>query len=215
MKIWNGGVYRACADGAANMLQVLVRDRCVKLPQLLCGDFDSITSEALHFFKENGVVVKETPDQDYPDIWKALKLMANTINQKNLKIEHLVILGGLSGRIDHTLSSFDALLRFHSICDCPVFIIDDINLVTLLHKGTTVIYLDNHEPYLTGIAGFMPLCQKPTTVTSVGFKWNLENASLEYGGCISVSNKIEADTVCFQTNAPLIFSLELSKNVLA
>lgn len=62
------------------------RDRCVKLPQLLCGDFDSITSEALHFFKENGVIVKETPDQDYPDIWKALKLMANTINQKNLKV---------------------------------------------------------------------------------------------------------------------------------
>lgn len=45
-----------------------------------------------------------------------------------------MILGGLSGRIDHTLSSFDALLRFHSICDCPVFIVDDINLVTLLHK---------------------------------------------------------------------------------
>lgn len=213
-KIWNDGVYRVCTDGAANALKDRVKYRNAQLPHLLCGDFDSVTQKAFNFFKQSGILVKATPDQDYTDMCKALRIMANEINQKHYNAERLVVLGGLSGRIDHTLSSFNSLLRFRSISDCPIFIIDNVNLVTLVTEGTTEIQLDNYQSCITGIAGFVPFCQRPTIVTSEGFKWNLTDTPMEFGGCISTSNQIKRDIVTLTTTAPLIFTLELSSDFL-
>ena len=91
---------------------------------------------------------------------------------------------------------------------------DGNNLVTVLTEGNTEINLANCSSYITRIAGFIPFCQKPTIVTSHGFKWDLTDAPLQFGGCISSSNEILGDAVNLQTNAPLIFTLELSPNAI-
>lgn len=42
---------RVAVDGGANHLKGIFEDH-FKLPNILCGDFDSITPESLKFFKE-------------------------------------------------------------------------------------------------------------------------------------------------------------------
>uniref|UniRef100_A0A0N5AD14 Thiamine diphosphokinase n=1 Tax=Syphacia muris TaxID=451379 RepID=A0A0N5AD14_9BILA len=211
-RLWNNSVYRVCTDGGANLLQQYVKEKNIKLPHMICGDFDSVTAENLQFFNSKGVTVQATQDQDFTDMCKALRIIAEEINTGRIKAESVIVLGGLSGRIDHTLSSFNSLLRFRTICDRPIFINDGFNLLTVLTEGITEIQFNGYLSKLTRITGFIPFCQKKTIVTSNGFKWNLKDVPLEFGGCISSSNEIVGDAVSINTSAPLIFTLELSSD---
>lgn len=212
--IWNKAVYRVCTDGAGNGLEPLIREERVKQPHLLCGDFDSITESAFCFFKSSGICIQPTPDQNYTDMFKALMLVAKEIKQKRVTADRVLVLGGLSGRIDHTLSSFQSLLLFRSICDCPIYLIDGVNLVTVLTEGISELRFDDSLSLTTGTAGFIPFCQRRTIVSSEGFRWDLKKMLMEFGGCISTSNKIEKETVTIESTAPLIFTLELSPQCL-
>jgi thiamine pyrophosphokinase len=46
-------------------------------------------------------------------------------------------------------------------------------------------------------------------VTTKGFKWNLNNQLMEYGGIISSSNELDKDILRVHTNTPIVFTLEL------
>lgn len=54
-------------------------------PDLISGDFDSITIETKEFFESN-VEIVETPDQDYTDMCKALQIIAERMKNKKLNV---------------------------------------------------------------------------------------------------------------------------------
>uniref|UniRef100_F1L8J2 Thiamin pyrophosphokinase 1 n=1 Tax=Ascaris suum TaxID=6253 RepID=F1L8J2_ASCSU len=126
------------------------------------------------------------------------------------QINELVILGGLSGRFDHTLSSLHSLLRFKSMSDCVTVLIDSTNLVTIIDRGTTELHFGGDRSLMTSVCGFIPFCQRKTTVTTKGFKWDVVNAEMEFGKLISTSNEIAADVVRIDTSTPLIFTMQLT-----
>ncbi|VDP14887.1 unnamed protein product [Onchocerca flexuosa] len=137
--LWNKSRFRSCTDGAANFIMPLVKSENYLKPNLISGDFDSITIVARKFF-ESQVEIVETADQDYTDMCKALKIIAERIRNKKLNISKVIVLGGLSGRFDHVLSSLHSLLRFDS---CEIAIIDGVNLVTIL--GEQILNQDKTE----------------------------------------------------------------------
>lgn len=57
--------------------------------------------------------------------------MLNTFSYTKFKISKVIVLGGLSGRFDHVLSSLNSILQFDS---CEITIIDGVNLVTILRE---------------------------------------------------------------------------------
>ena len=75
---WNKVAIRACTDGAANI--IYEKRDSLKPPDLLCGDFDSISDESLHYFEKLGKTeVRRTPDQNSTDFTKCLRIVLNRI----------------------------------------------------------------------------------------------------------------------------------------
>ncbi|KHN73602.1 Thiamin pyrophosphokinase 1 [Toxocara canis] len=208
--IWNTASLRVCTDGAANSLEPLVRSGEFCLPTLITGDFDSINARSRAYFKSRGVHLQETPDQDYTDMCKALQLIANEIQRKSHNVNDVIILGGLSGRFDHTLSSLHSLLKFASISNCPAVLIDSTNLIVIIDQGLTELHFEGDRSLMTSICGIIPFCQKKTIVTTDGFKWDIANAEMEFGKLVSSSNQIASDVVRIETNTPLLFTMQLT-----
>ncbi|VDK67557.1 unnamed protein product [Litomosoides sigmodontis] len=212
--LWNKSTFRSCTDGAANFIMTLVkiyRSENYLKPNLISGDFDSITIVARKFF-ESQVEIVETPDQDYTDMCKALQIIAERMRTKKLNISKVIVLGGLSGRFDHALSSLNSILQFDS---CEITIIDGVNLVTILHEGSTNLEFTGGQNLLTGKCGVIPLIQRETIVSSSGLKWNLDKSELAFGKLISTSNEMVSNTVSISCTAPVVFTIELSEDALS
>lgn len=54
-------------------------------PELLTGDFDSISTEAINHFRELGTQIITTPDQDATDFTKALKELKPFVKEMNVR----------------------------------------------------------------------------------------------------------------------------------
>lgn len=54
----------------------------VTFPDIVSGDFDSISSSLLNTCEENGVYVEKTPDQNYTDFEKSLYIIKQRCDKK-------------------------------------------------------------------------------------------------------------------------------------
>ncbi len=82
-------------DGGADRLREIG-----VLPEAVAGDFDSLESPSR--WREEGVMVLETPDQNATDLEKCLAIVRAPL---------IVGVGLLGGRADHSLAAFGQLLR--------------------------------------------------------------------------------------------------------
>ncbi|GMR39055.1 hypothetical protein PMAYCL1PPCAC_09250, partial [Pristionchus mayeri] len=125
-------------------------------------------------------------------------------------LSQIIVLGGLSGRLDHTLRSLNTLLIapkfFHSSAP-PVYILDGENLAFVIREGNYEIQLD--RALLTGKSGVIPFCQEETRMITRGINWNADESLTKFGGIVCTSNEIVEDTITITTNAPLILTLEV------
>ncbi|KAI6179859.1 Thiamine pyrophosphokinase [Aphelenchoides besseyi] len=205
-RLWNSCPRRFCTDGAANRLHILCEAKRTLHPTVISGDFDSIEQKSLDYFKSMSTILK-TPDQDYTDLSKALRLIADSPESNNGETRSILILGGLNGRFDHTLSTLNSMLTFITEKRLACYVVDANNLVTIIPHGATEIYID--RSHLTGKCGLMPLCQRETQVSTQGFQWNLTNQLLEYGGVISSCNIVVDERLRIETTTPIVFTCEL------
>jgi thiamine pyrophosphokinase len=96
------------------------------VPDIVCGDFDSVSLEVAHAEFPNTAFIP-TPDQDRADLEKAVMLALER------GASEITILGANGGRIDHTLANFALLLRYQS--QAILAIVDDHSEVRAL-SGT-------------------------------------------------------------------------------
>lgn len=198
---WTRANKRYCADGALHLLKQLNIDLD---PDYLIGDMDSISEQELNDFKarSKGKVIR-IADQDQTDFEKCVSVY----NEKHTKDEWLVVYGALGGaRLDHQMAAFHAIMR-SPLCiklqqqSSFAFMIPPDQDIELLVDDLLV----GNQCGLFPIAG-------PTTVTTRGLKWDLDNATLQYGRMISVSNVIMQSPVMVKCNAnPLLMTVQLAK----
>jgi len=86
-------------------------------------------------------------------------------------------------------------------------------LSTLRSQGESEIELE--RPFISGTCGLLPICQRQTLVNTQGLVWNLRNQSLNFGGVVSNSNRIDNDEprprLFVRASAPVVFTFELAK----
>ncbi len=178
------------ADGAANTIKHLMETSTENLaPQLVIGDFDSISSDTQSFFPAE--TLKKIEDQDSTDLDKCLQ---------HVESGTTVVLGNLAGRFDHSFGILNSLKKY-SRDDSQIFLYDGKNVLFLVQPGES--YINLHEDW--NYCGLIPI-DGPTRVSSEGLHWNLHNTVLSFGGLVSSSNYPESGSVKVVTDKPLIFT---------
>ncbi|XP_074094025.1 thiamine pyrophosphokinase 1 isoform X2 [Cotesia typhae] len=152
--LWKKAQIRVTVDGGTNQWlkylgplvdEVLSGQYLEYAPDLVTGDFDSISPDCMDKLKNTHVKVIETPDQNYTDFTKSLIQLSNECRNKNIKINKIYVFVESSGRLDH-------IMGYHTI-KIPRVLIEDNSWAGLLPVGSSVknisstglkYNLDNH-----------------------------------------------------------------------
>ena len=144
---------------------------------ILLGDFDSFTEK----LPENVETVRVPAEKDFTDT----QLAVSTAIERGA--DEIVIIGGLCGRLDHTLSNLSILQslykqRIHATAT------DGTNRVRYIDSSSTLIARSQYK-YLSIIA----VSERLKGVSIEGCKYPLKNACIQRDHQFAISNEIEGN----------------------
>ena len=162
-------------------------------PQVLLGDFDSIGMDALPDAQE---IFQVPAEKDRTDTQLAVDLALSR------GADDVVIIGGLSGRLDHSLSNLGILQALHER-HVHAVIEDGFNRVRYL-QNTGALIARSAYTYLSVLAA-----DKMVKGVSVdGCKYPLKNAKLERKCGFAVSNEITGNCALVEVRRGAVFVIE-------
>ncbi|EPY50909.1 thiamine diphosphokinase Tnr3 [Schizosaccharomyces cryophilus OY26] len=195
--LWDNASLRICADGGSNRLKNY--DPTLK-PDILVGDFDSLTNETREHYKRMGVQILHDPDQYSTDFMKAQKVI-----QEN-GISVIFTLCGMDGRVDHALGNLNHLYwSYAKHKETQLYILSEANVTWLLPSGESSI---NCGTIVNKHCGILPVGRDAFVLRTDGLKWNLENQVCSFGGLISSCNIICKPQITVLTQDPVIWTME-------
>jgi thiamine pyrophosphokinase len=180
---------RVCADGASNRLRAAAG--CSDLvPDLICGDWDSITRETEeHFSKLNVEFVKNPLDQDSTDLMKCLVQVAKRMGESVSKTR-VIVYGAFGGRFDQEMQNFNTM---YSQPWCSMFkqmtLLADDCIACVIPEGKNILRVSC--PYEGPNCGLVPLGGRVRSLTTKGLHWDVSEWESNFGGKISSSNRVE------------------------
>ncbi|KAJ7494679.1 thiamine pyrophosphokinase [Mycena galericulata] len=209
MRLWNSSQWHCCADGGANRLfDSMHAHRSLYLPDLIKGDLDSIRSDVKEFYISHGVTVVEDPDQYSTDLMKCVSAIQDKEVQEQRDEYDIILLGGLSGRLDQTVHTLSYLHKLRHTRK-RVFAVTDDNVGWVLDAGEHTIQIDHSV--LGPTCGLLPVGIDSTLLSTTGLRWNLSNQESSFNGLVSTSNHLvpEENTVWIKTTKPIWWTAEL------
>ncbi|MGE5397322.1 MAG: thiamine diphosphokinase [Chitinophagales bacterium] len=163
-----------CVDGAA----AVARKLALK-PHVLIGDMDSILPADKAFMKNSGVKIVE-----YPSEKNETDTMLALLTAMDQGATEVTIWGGTGSRLDHTISNLYS-----------VSTLTQKGIPVIFESPSETIHVINSALRLKGEPGdtvsLLVLSDLATGITLSGFKYPLNNATLELNWQWAVSNVIE------------------------
>lgn len=169
-------------------------------PEILIGDFDSLPEPTLRHMIEAGVEIKSfAVKKDYTDLELALNL---ALSKGATRIR---ILGGLGGRIDHTLGNIGLLLQALEL-GVEAHLIDTSHDIMITKDCLRI----KSKPGWA--VSLVPLSLKTSGVTTTGLSYKLDKADLWFKNTRGIHNEFIEETamveltegilmvICFQEN---------------
>lgn len=170
-----------CADGGGEALK-----KYGLIPDILLGDFDSISKDTFNYFTEKKTKIVTYPkEKDFTDTEVALQ------KALELKAKEICFLGCTGTRLDHTLSNI-GLLKKCLENEINAYILDDNNKIFLKNK-TCVIYKNSYKYF-----SLLSYGSDVITLTIKGAKYDLDKYKLNLGEPITVSNEFLEDKVSIE-----------------
>ncbi len=163
--------YVICTDGGYD-----IACRYDIVPHLLMGDFDSVQRE----LPQNIAIRRFPPEKDFTDLELALQ------EAVRLKASRVRIIGGIGGRLDHTVANLQLLSQYSDFFD-KITMFDGKNqcfLASNTQKNNLVIP-EEANCYLS----LFSLSEQCTGVTISGVKYPLANHTLTRTCPLGVSNE--------------------------
>ena len=192
LDLWINARCRICVDGAFNrLLDFIIGSNGDKETFLSCemtviGDLDSLKLMLPDEFLNYPInIIDLSHDQDHTDFEKALS-HHKQCNKDDRKVI-IYVIGGLRGRLDHTMAVLHSLLVFSYL---DIWIIDEGSAGRLLLAGTKhSIRIHIPKGYESMAIGLVPIQGPVKGVQTTGLQWNLHNQTLKMGSFISSSNR--------------------------
>ena len=163
--------YIICADGGYDIAL-----GCGIRPDMLLGDFDSTELSP----PEDMDIKEFSPEKDYTDLDLAIKTAAEA------GFDELLILGGIGGRLDHTVANLQLLYRYDSLFD-SLTMMDGLNRCFIVDskKDGSVTLPYEKDSYLSVFS----LSETSRGVTIKGAKYNIDDHTLTRNFPLGVSNE--------------------------
>ena len=163
----SGDIYIAADSGAETAAKLGVS------PNVFIGDFDSIARS----FPPGAEVIRYPAQKNDTDLMLAVKYALG------LGYKSIAVIGGLDGRMDHTLANL-FYLRYINTRGAAGYITDGCNRVTYLSQGYVKIYKD--YKYISVI----PVSPEIRGLTMAGFRYPLRGAVVSFEEPYTISNEI-------------------------
>ena len=166
--------YVICCDGAAKHAV-----RLGILPNMLIGDMDSIDEDDRKTLIAGGAKeVRLKPDKDETDTQAACSVAMELGAQK------LVMLGGLGGRMDHSLGNIQCLWMLH---------LEGVE--SRIESGKEVAYIVTDSFQFARYPGrtfsLIPLLPQTEVFRMTGVKYPLAHTPLLFGSTLGISNVVQ------------------------
>ncbi|XP_015127659.1 thiamin pyrophosphokinase 1 isoform X2 [Diachasma alloeum] len=215
LPIWKEAKIKITVDGGTHRwLQYLdpLAEEVLKgkhpelVPTLITGDFDSVLPESLDKFRNLGVSVIETPDQNYTDFSKALMQLAAACENRNTSIDSVYTFHDNGGRFDHTIANINTLYISHELMGDKhvdrIILVSSNSLTWLLRAGRHRIKIPAVLQGNNSWIGLIPFgCT--ANVSTTGLKWNLT-----FGRMVSTSNTYDGSPeVTVNTDSDIIWTM--------
>lgn len=166
------------------------------IPSVVVGDFDSFPESKL----PHGIEKLKVPaEKDFTDAQLAVDIAL----KKGCR--RLTIVGGLSGRLDHTLSCLALLENIHKAGGFAV-ITDGHNRVRYLRNTSELLPRSTFRYF-----GLLALDPVVRGVSVEGCKYPLKNATLRREEAYAVSNEIEGNCALVSVKKGGLFLVESDK----
>lgn len=151
------------------------------MPDMIIGDFDSVASETLRFFKEQeGIIFKElNPIKDDTDTEFAIR-QAISFGAKEI-----TVLGATGTRLDHVMGNV-ALLGIGLKERVNIQLVDAHNRIRMIDKPLKLKKAEQFGDYVS----LLPYTSEVRAVTLKGFKYPLENYTMGSFSSLGISNEI-------------------------
>jgi thiamine pyrophosphokinase len=173
-----------CADGGANAAYKLGI-----IPDVIIGDFDSISKETLTAFKNKSKIIQFKRQND-TDVEKCLKYAIKK------KFTDAILVGVTGDRLDHTFCNLGIVIKFFDLI--KLSIIAENSYLTA-YTGKVEIKTQKNE--IISLYGLNP----KTKIKSYGLKYPLDNVALPFGQKESTSNEAMSDEVKLNISGGKIF----------
>jgi len=182
-----------CADGGANSAL-----KMNLVPDVIIGDLDSVSSEALKEFKSVSKIIQLKRQND-TDVEKCLKYVIS-----NKYVEALLV-GATGNRLDHTFCNLGIVLKF--ISQIKISLIAE-NSFLKAYSGKVELKTSPDETIsIYGISS-------KTKISSIGLKYELKNTSLPFGERESTSNIAKKKLVKLKISNGVVFVIRDVKNMI-
>lgn len=167
--------YIIAADGGQNRAREFGLQ-----PDCVIGDFDSTTLDE----DFDCIYITYPAEKDLTDTEAALT------HALEKGCRNVILLGGMGGRLDHTMGNIGLLDKYYSSFDHMEFI-DGKNRMELLKDSGRSLERDSRYKYF----GLVSLNAEASGIDIRGAKYELTGASLERASTLGVSNEFKEDTV--------------------
>lgn len=167
--------YIIAADGGQNRAREFGLQ-----PDCVIGDFDSTTLNE----DFDCIYITYPAEKDLTDTEAALT------HALEKGCRNVILLGGMGGRLDHTMGNIGLLDKYYNSFDHMEFI-DGKNRMELLKNSGRTLKRDARYKYF----GLVSLNAEASGIDIRGAKYELTVASLERASTLGVSNEFSEDTV--------------------
>lgn len=181
--------YIICADGG----QIFAKNHNI-YPDLCVGDFDSTselnidnkdTNNIKNYRLFNSEYVTYPSEKNLTDAEASIKEAIDRFNNKKLDI---TLLGGIGGRLDHTLGAINTIRKYSSK-NIKIRLVDMKNTAEFISsKANNTILLPYSKNYK--YFSIIPYDEVAIGVTIKGAKYNLDDYDLTRAGTLGISNEV-------------------------
>ncbi len=159
-------------------------------PHVVIGDMDSLDIEKAKAMFPSAKYILLPVEKDYTDTKECLDYAIDE------GFDDIVIIGGLGGRLDHTLANIN-LLAYAAKKGVDLEIVDGKNHATYIKNSSVEVLKRRGFKYLS----LIPVSEKLSGVCMSGVKYPLENAEVCRDDAITVSNEIVGEKAVISVGA--------------